>query len=127
MTIRMADRINYAERLIVGVRDTIKKEDAKLIEEFKEFFPDGGTSATWLDSALLCGVVEKDLLPYIDALESALEKSVVALDDWTNTYANTFCNEKRVKEAQDRLNERGTLWYIAQVQKQNREVIGDKS
>jgi len=44
-----------------------------------------------------------------------MQEAITALDDWTNIYAPELCNEERVKEAQNRINEYGTLAYIAAV------------
>lgn len=47
-------------------------------------------------------------------LRKALESAIVALDSWTNTYASDLCNEKYVKEAQQRIADAGgTIAYIA--------------
>lgn len=54
-------------------------------------------------------------------LVEALKKAKTALDDWLNIYASEFCDEKRVKEARERVHERGTLSYIAT----NLEIIKD--
>lgn len=59
-------------------------------------------------------------------LRAALKRSMTALDDWLNTYASEFCDEKRVMEAHARLDERGTLAYIADVQEKNRRALGVK-
>ena len=48
-----------------------------------------------------------------ELLTVALDAAILALDDWTNTYASNFCDEARVAEAKARLNEHGTVWYIA--------------
>ena len=48
-----------------------------------------------------------------EVLLAALNAAILALDDWTNVYASDFCNEARVEEAKARLNEYGTVWYIA--------------
>ena len=48
-----------------------------------------------------------------EVLTTALDAAILALDDWTNVYASDFCNEARVAEAKARLNEYGTVWYIA--------------
>jgi len=58
-----------------------------------------------------------------DALRNALKTAIIALDDWTNTYAPEFCDEERVKQAQNRLTEYGTLYYIATVVKQCRDAL----
>ncbi len=56
-------------------------------------------------------------------LESALKNSVTALDDWLNTYAAEMCDEKRVKEAMERIGPFGTIGYIAHIQAANREAL----
>ena len=58
-----------------------------------------------------------------DELAEALRQSVVAIDDWLNTYAERFCDPKRVKEAYQRIGEFGTIGYIADVQKKNRAAL----
>lgn len=60
-----------------------------------------------------------------DALVKALERSVVAIDDWLNLYASEHCNADRVAEAKARTNENGTLWYIASIQEANRAALRD--
>ena len=37
-----------------------------------------------------------------EATEAALKSAILALDDWTNTYAPELCDEERVKQAQAR-------------------------
>ena len=58
-----------------------------------------------------------------DAVREALERSIVAIDDWLNIYASAECDEQRVKEAKKRIREHGTLAYIANVQEQNRAAL----
>ena len=49
-----------------------------------------------------------------EILINALNAAITALDDWTNTYASDFCEEKRVKEAWKRIKDNGgTIAYIA--------------
>jgi len=59
-------------------------------------------------------------------LRAALERSVVAIDDWLNLYASEHCNADRVAEAKARANENGTLWYIASTQEANRAALDAK-
>ena len=56
-------------------------------------------------------------------LIKALKRSMTALDDWLNTYADDQCDPQRVAQAHERIRERGTIGYIADVQKQNREAL----
>ena len=57
-------------------------------------------------------------------LRAALKDSVVAIDDWLNTYAHDMCDEDRVKEACDRIAAHGgTLAYIARLQQTNRAIL----
>lgn len=58
-----------------------------------------------------------------EALVAALERSMVAIDDWLNTYAAELCDDARVAEARRRIGEYGTLSYIATVQEQNRAAL----
>ena len=56
--------------------------------------------------------------------KEALERSIVAIDDWLNVYASELCNQDRVDEANHRIsNAGGTLAYIANVQQQNRAAL----
>lgn len=49
-----------------------------------------------------------------DQLIEVLNSAITALDDWTNTYAEDFCDKNRVKEAKNRIkNSGGTIAYIA--------------
>ena len=59
-----------------------------------------------------------------DAARKALRKASVALDDWLNTYAAEFCDDGRVKEAYDRINENGgTIAYIADLRQEIRAIL----
>ena len=58
-----------------------------------------------------------------EALRAALKNAIIALDVWTSTFAPEFCDEERVKQAQNRLTEYGTLYYIANVVKQGRDAL----
>ena len=42
-----------------------------------------------------------------EVMRKALECSIIALDDWLNDYASELCDEQRVKEARQRINEFG--------------------
>jgi hypothetical protein len=79
-----------------------------------------------------------DAIDLIDRLESenrnfreinvellgALNASVTAIDDWLNTYAADHCDETHVKEAWQRIGDSGgTIAYIADIQKMNRQTI----
>ena len=56
-------------------------------------------------------------------LREALERSVLALDDWLNVYAEELCDKDRVAQAKSRIKSYGTVGYIASVQQQNREAL----
>jgi hypothetical protein len=56
-------------------------------------------------------------------LREAIERSMLAIDDWLNVYAETECDADRVAQAKSRIRQKGTIGYIADVQKQNREAI----
>ena len=67
----------------------------------------------------------KTLENYRD-MRDALRASMIALDDWLNTYASEFCDEERVKEAGERImSGGGTLAYIADLQERNRRALGE--
>jgi len=55
-------------------------------------------------------------------LSDALDAAIVALDDWTNTYAPDFCDEARVAEAKKRISQYGTVFYIATVIQQCKQA-----
>lgn len=56
-------------------------------------------------------------------LREALAASMLAIDDWLNTYASDMCDAQRVIEARARIAEYGTIGYIAHVQGINRAAI----
>ena len=58
-----------------------------------------------------------------EMLAVALRRSVLLIDDWLNTFAPEYCDELRVHEAFRRINEFGTVGYIAEVQQQNRAAL----
>jgi hypothetical protein len=60
-------------------------------------------------------------------LREALERSVLALDDWVSTHAPEECSEVRVANARSRIGPLGTLAYIASVQEQNREALSART
>lgn len=60
-------------------------------------------------------------------LRAALERSMVAVDDWLNLYAPECCNQERVDETKARVSENGTLAYIADVQQQSRNALENES
>ena len=67
-----------------------------------------------------------------DGLVEALERSMVAIDDWLHIYASDMCDEADVQDSRQRIAEAGaTLSYIASVQQNNRAALsaikGDKS
>ncbi len=59
----------------------------------------------------------------IEEQEAALETSMVAIDDWLNTYASELCDPGRVQEATTRIRQYGTIGYIAHVQEINRAAM----
>lgn len=58
-----------------------------------------------------------------ESLHKALQAAVIALNDWTCTFAPEFCSRERVEEAAKRVNEFGTLYYIASVAKQCTDAL----
>lgn len=67
-----------------------------------------------------------ELQAKIDRLTAALTQSVTAIDDWLNIYAAEHCDAQRVKEAEKRVYEYGTLSYITTVQERNRAALGHR-
>ena len=68
--------------------------------------------------------IRRQMTSPIRALRAALRRSMVALDDWINTYASEMCDKARVEEAWKRIkDEGGTLAYIADVQELNRKAL----
>lgn len=60
----------------------------------------------------------------VSNLVSALEGSVLAIDDWLHAYASYMCNETYVDDSRQRiLRNGGTLHYIACVQQANRAAL----
>ena len=59
----------------------------------------------------------------VERVARALNKGLTAVDDWINTYAPEFCDEARVAEARQRIQEHGTLWYLATVASELRAAI----
>lgn len=55
----------------------------------------------------------------IEAMARALERSVVALDDWLTLYADDVCDPAHVAESRQRVGQVGTIGYISEVQRQN--------
>lgn len=59
-----------------------------------------------------------------EQLKEAMERSIVAIDDWLHQYASDMCLEDHVKATGRRIFENGgTLAYIADVQEKNRVAI----
>jgi len=61
-----------------------------------------------------------------EALKAALARSMTALDDWLNIFAEDMCEEERVREAKQRVYEHGSIHYISMVQQQNRAALRQK-
>ena len=55
-------------------------------------------------------------------IEDAIDAAITALDDWTCVHAPEYCDENRVKEAERRIRQVGTVYYIATVLEQLREA-----
>lgn len=66
-----------------------------------------------------------DYVEYSDyaALEAALERSLLAIDDWLHLFAPELCNPDDVARSRSRVMAVGTLAYIADVQQQNRAAL----
>jgi hypothetical protein len=60
----------------------------------------------------------------IAALQAALRRHMIVVDDWMHIYAPDMCDDDRVKEAQARAHSRGTLAYIAEAQDDARTALG---
>ena len=58
-------------------------------------------------------------------LREALRTASTALDDWLNDYASEFCDEQRVREARERINAKGTIGYIGDVQQVVRAALSE--
>jgi hypothetical protein len=48
-------------------------------------------------------------------LQQAVDAAILALDDWTHVYAPEYCDSTDVANSKLRLQENGTVWYIANV------------
>ncbi len=71
-----------------------------------------------------CTTIER-LTAREQVLVKALERSIVAIDDWLHLFAGEFCNEADVLESKKRVYEHGTLSYISEVQSQIRAALSD--
>jgi hypothetical protein len=58
-----------------------------------------------------------------NSLRTACQTALTALNDWLHIYAEELCDAERVKEAKDRVYERGTIAYIADVTTQCRLAL----
>jgi hypothetical protein len=63
----------------------------------------------------------------IEKLESALRRSIAALDDWLHIFAPELSDEGVVTESYERVADLGTIGYIADAQKQNREALNHEA
>ena len=84
---------------------------------------DGKITKPVLRKAIEAYVKEANAESRCEELVEALERSMVAINDWLHVYAPDECREADVAESRARLRENGTLWYIANVQEQNRDAI----
>ena len=58
------------------------------------------------------------------ALRAALERSMLAINDWLHTYAHDLCDRDDVARSNSRVQAQGgTLAYIGSVQEQNRAAL----
>ena len=69
----------------------------------------------------------RDANAEIAKLRAALERSVIAINDWLHQYAGDLCNEESVAESAARVGEYGTIGYIADVLEQNRCALEQKA
>jgi hypothetical protein len=60
-----------------------------------------------------------------EKLAEALRLSGRAVDDWLHIYASDLCDEGYVEESKARVNEKGTLAYIADVQAVSRAALAE--
>lgn len=75
------------------------------------------------DSLMQCRIEE--LKAENERLRNAVKQSQLAIDDWLHTFAPEHCKEEHVIETDNRIWYRGgTLAYIADVQKENRDALG---
>ena len=58
-----------------------------------------------------------------ESLHTALRAAVIALNDWSCTFAPEQHLEEYVKASRERIHEYGTLWYIASVTKQCTDAL----
>lgn len=62
-----------------------------------------------------------------EALRNALAVSQRAINDWLHLYASDLCAPERVKEAEHRVHEHGTLAYIAEVSETIRNATATRA
>lgn len=63
----------------------------------------------------------------IAELAEAVKRSNLALNDWLHQYAGEFCNEAEVEAAMKRIGAVGTIAYIADATKANRDALSKAS
>ncbi len=109
---------------LLSDRDELRAEVARLQQEEIE---DG-------EQLRVATAANVALRSALQSAREALARSTVALDDWLVTYADDMADPSTVRCAQERISERGTLAYIADVQEHNRttlaaidEALGDKN
>ncbi len=90
-----------------------------LMNELEKRFPNPHPFGPGLPEAQYLDQIDQTLAMKNDAIDTA----IVALNDWLHVYAPEFCDEKRVVEAQNRLQEGGTLYYIATVLQKCRPAL----
>jgi hypothetical protein len=101
----------------------------RIMDELEKRWPDPSPHSAQAPEGRLLRMIDDERVKNLfekERLRSALQNAIIALDDWTNTYASEFCDEERVKEAHDRIAEYGTIGYIASVVKQCRDALENK-
>lgn len=59
----------------------------------------------------------------LSIMTAALKTAEVAINDWLHVYAPELCDDASVQESFQRIDERGTLSYIAHVSQEIRDAI----
>ena len=90
-----------------------------LMDELEKRFPDPEPYSAKLPENRHLALIDAER----EKMRNALSSAIVALDDWTRTYAPEFCDEDSVKNTKNRLMESGTLCYIATVIQQCKDAL----
>lgn len=91
----------------------------KIMDELEKRWPDPNPYSAQASEGRYFAMIDEERT----SMRTALQAAIIALDDWLNLSAPEFCNEDRVKEAQNRVYKEGTVSYISDVTAQCRRAL----